>query len=167
MKLTEGERADRIFERRSKSKAHWSEFAIAEQDRREGPLVEALWRIAEARTCIRSECDCMYCIALKAIAAWEALDAKPEPDIINLRGAVDEIERECPGRVVAVLKDSPAWRVIQVAARGKATVDATPHSAAGALGCSCFTDTTLPVPAFRVCKACESKRSLAAQKVKP
>lgn len=125
MKLNEGERADRLYERHSRSEAHWSEFAIAEQDRREGPLVEALRSIGHGEISARggSLAD-VELVARQALAQWEALDAKPEPAIINLRGAVDEIERECPGRVVTMSKDSHAWRVIQIAARGKSAVDA-------------------------------------------
>ena len=56
-------------------------------------------------------------------AAHAKLDAPKDDPIVNLRGAVDQIERECPGRVIATLKDSQAWQVIQIAARGKAAVE--------------------------------------------
>lgn len=50
---------------------------------------------------------------LQALAAHAKLDA---PKVPTLAEAVEQIERECPGRVIATLKDSQAWTIIKLAA---------------------------------------------------
>ena len=85
MKMTKEERAERLLQVWLKCngiRLFVREHVIEEQDRREGPLVEALRSLAQSepeRQYMTRE-DCVR-IARKAIAAWETLDAKPEPTV--------------------------------------------------------------------------------------
>lgn len=75
--MTKEERGQRLLKmsRLSGSAWWWPAVAIEEQDRREGPLVEALLKLAQ---------NWPYSgVARDALAAYDALDAKPEPTLLE------------------------------------------------------------------------------------
>ena len=90
-------------------------FILTRQHAREKGLLEALRFVAE-HTCAQPRDECFALNrkwAKDALAAHAALDAAPEP---TLADAVDQIERACPGNIIAMLKDSQAWTVIKMRA---------------------------------------------------
>lgn len=58
-------------------------FVVDEQDRREGPLVEFIRSVAGSAQCRSPHCLCKSCKAHKVLAQYEALDAKPEPTLLE------------------------------------------------------------------------------------
>lgn len=75
-------------------------FMQDRQDAREGPLVAALRLVALRGYCNSPVCDCMVCVAKRALAQYDALDAKPEPGLRALFANVREVEGLTPGTVI-------------------------------------------------------------------
>lgn len=113
MKMTKEERAERLLQVWLKCngiRLFVREHVIEEQDRREGPLVEALRKLTKTF----SAASDAHIIARQALAAWEALDAKPEPTLLEAAKAITTPQPF--GKTISgVLVDEVMWEVLKAA----------------------------------------------------
>ncbi len=88
-----------------------AKFVLRRQHERESRLVAGIVRAQEWLS-VGSMDTAQH--ELSETRVWyNKLDAPKVPTLLE---AVEQIERECPGRVIATLKDSQAWTIIKLAA---------------------------------------------------
>lgn len=110
-KMTKEERASRAEEacyKDRESKGVW-DWVVQQQDRREGPLVEALTSIS-----MSGGPDGIVQTALNALRAHDRLDAKPEPTLLE---AARELvnDRTTFGACASIVCDSAKWTALKAA----------------------------------------------------